>query len=1759
MKRIISFALVLAMLLSCMPLSILAVESADNCTIRVESVEGTPGSTVEMSVVVENNPGILGATLKLSWDSGLTLTSVECGEAFAMLNMTKPNKWQTSGGNYIFYGEALTDDEIVDGNVLNLIFTVDATATFGTSYGVRVSYESGDIFDKDLNPVDPIVVNGGIAITYLPGDVNGDKRINALDLILLCRFIADGSKNDPYGYNTNINELAGDVDANGRWNALDLIYICRYIADGCKTDPNGYNVTLKHSGMEHTHRMTAVGAKAATCTEDGNIAYWYCSACGKYFVDESGATEIVLADTVIKAEHTLIFVPRKEATLEEEGNIEYWDCTNCEKLFADYACKNEIILADTVIGKINRTPHTISYNLTNNDSYLQNNISSIVNDNPVVFYEEEELVLVDAQMQGYNFEGWYDGTGSNANRVTKIALGTTKDITLYARWTISENSKYTVYFVSEGAACDVVYNGENVSKITKYMNEQLILPAPAMQGYIFLCWTDGDGNIVTSIEPGSHGEITLSAHWTSERNQTRPVKELGAPIVVEDDTEGKIHFIYELGDIINVPLEVLENYGNVDRLERESQTVASKTITSSTAEKISETVANVTSKSSSITLSEDWNENISVSEEQSSDVSEENIDVITDRVENGGQWNISASNGGTTEFSVTSGESASSTHKSTTAAVHSSNMALKSTAESGFSGEINVGSSRSASTETRQDFNIGLNTSTGVSAKGDVGGAEIGGQKSWGLDAGYSNGRTTTNSNTSHTDITLGRTQKVGAEVSFGQDYSASSGTEDSSESKTYTDLTSSNTNTWNSEEGFTQSNNDAHEESYTSAISKAIGEKFGYSTSTSTSGGESNTASSLEENEKTNEYVSTVEYSTEERTETMTSSKVYKDYAGYHRLVEAGTLHVFGIVTYDIALGAYYTSTYSILDPETAPFYDYSVDGTYSDRENGILPFDIPFFVNRYVSANMGYTEGLVIEPETGDVHGYEGSAKNVMLPNYYSVDEGDGTRSAIKVSKFLPNAFAGNEQIETVMLGDFITEIPDGAFAGCTNLKTVIAPGVTSIGKDAFKGCVSLNKFSVTSKVKSLGENAFEGVNEIVVYAYDSDVAKAAVNSGAAKISLYFADTVDSLSEYTIETGANTIFFALYGAGKTFENVKVVSKAEETILNRATFNADSGIVLDIYSKKLTVNQLNANAGVIALLLRSPSAHIDIERTSTFTSSIKNAVVTNEVSIAKTTAYAAYFKVEGNMYVNGNTNFVGRTIVSPDSSIAGIDAEKYAAMTGTVTVSFNSNGGTDVSEQELYYGTKATMPVEPTKPTYSFIGWYTDEECTTAFDFSTPITADITLYAKWDMNEFELNFDANGGSVSETSRTAICNVALGELPTPERTGYTFEGWYASDGERITAESILVSATAVTVYAQWSANKYTVALDATGGSVSPSSATVEYDGTYGLLPTPTRTGFSFGGWYTAASGGEKVYDSTIFAESSDHTLYAQWTANEYWVAWDTDSPNLTITVTRTSSPYAGADSGALNCWDTIYYGDVLKISYSAHAGYSLLYKGKESITVTSNVSSSDIYAEATANSYPYDVICRTASGIYLDSYSVTHVYGTTNTIDPPDFAGYTTPASQSVTWDSTSKTVSFEYYPAYVPNTQTIASGIWEHCYCGSYDTSDNALVRYNVVVEFGTRYSDGIEVRVHWTNTLTAWHYWLERQVGKVAIGGISTGDFTVVEANEWTSSNWVNYEKSKTVSTVWFTVPCTATQNTVSFAVKGDWATGTLTIPTF
>lgn len=227
-----------------------------------------------------------------------------------------------------------------------------------------------------------------------------------------------------------------------------------------------------------------------------------------------------------------------------------------------------------------------------------------------------------------------------------------------------------------------------------------------------------------------------------------------------------------------------------------------------------------------------------------------------------------------------------------------------------------------------------------------------------------------------------------------------------------------------------------------------------------------------------------------------------------------------------------------------------------------------------------------------------------------------------------------------------------------------------------------------------------------------------------------------------------------------------------------------------------------------------------------------------------------------------------------------------------TPTVTFDANGGSAVTKTTVVtvgkpYGELPTT----TRKGYTFLGWYTAKSGGTLITKATNVKIgdNHTLYARWQQNKYVVTFNANGGSVSPTTKEVIQYSTYGTLPTPTRSGHTFKGWYtaASGGTQITSGTEVTITGNQTLYAQWTANTYTVTFNANGGGTpSPTSKKVTYGSTYGALATISRTGHTFKGWYTAASGGTQITTSTKVSITANQTLYAQWTKNNYTLTFN---------------------------------------------------------------------------------------------------------------------------------------------------------------------------------------------------------------------------------------------------------------------------------
>jgi uncharacterized repeat protein (TIGR02543 family) len=165
----------------------------------------------------------------------------------------------------------------------------------------------------------------------------------------------------------------------------------------------------------------------------------------------------------------------------------------------------------------------------------------------------------------------------------------------------------------------------------------------------------------------------------------------------------------------------------------------------------------------------------------------------------------------------------------------------------------------------------------------------------------------------------------------------------------------------------------------------------------------------------------------------------------------------------------------------------------------------------------------------------------------------------------------------------------------------------------------------------------------------------------------------------------------------------------------------------------------------------------------------------------------------------------------STDFTVSALNVSYLPALE-TFDVAFNSNGGSAVSTiTDVVSGATITLPTNPTKEGYAFIGWYSDLELTIEFTNSTPVTSDITLYAKWDaLEQYTVSFNTMGGSPATIDSELVYeNEIIPEPEDPTREGYNFAGWYTSNDDGVTLLEQWIFQTGnpssnMTLYAKWS-------------------------------------------------------------------------------------------------------------------------------------------------------------------------------------------------------------------------------------------------------------------------------------------------------------------------------------------------------------------
>ena len=445
-------------------------------------------------------------------------------------------------------------------------------------------------------------------------------------------------------------------------------------------------------------------------------------------------------------------------------------------------------------------------------------------------------------------------------------------------------------------------------------------------------------------------------------------------------------------------------------------------------------------------------------------------------------------------------------------------------------------------------------------------------------------------------------------------------------------------------------------------------------------------------------------------------------------------------------------------------------------------------------------------------------------------------------------------------------VTAIGNNAFESL-NVSSVFIPAtVTSIGPFAFRFCKFLATvtFAEDSHLKSIGLGAFYGTEQAyprfkeikipdsvetignAAFRYCQNLERIALPSALQTLSNVTFYGCTALSEVTFPASLETIQVGAFGYCRNLSEVKLPASLKA--IQSYVFGGCSDLKTVSYDGSLEQwSHITANNDVLGY--SCPSLVTD-DYTAQF------ILVENDLPdhFPKTVTITKYTGKE-------STVILPSTISSWPVTKIGEDALKDNTTITSVTIPASV--------------TEIGKLTAPTVEGYTFDGWYADADYTTEFDFSTPITGDTKIYAKWTANDYYVSFVTEHGA-PPTSQNVKYNGTATDPGTLTEEGYTFDGWYTDDTYSTKFDFTQPIKSNTTVYAKWTANDYEVRFITEHGD-APASQNVKYNGTATDPGKLSAEGYTFDGWY-ADEARTKEFDFTQPIKSNTK-VYAKWEKN----------------------------------------------------------------------------------------------------------------------------------------------------------------------------------------------------------------------------------------------------------------------------------------
>lgn len=543
-------------------------------------------------------------------------------------------------------------------------------------------------------------------------------------------------------------------------------------------------------------------------------------------------------------------------------------------------------------------------------------------------------------------------------------------------------------------------------------------------------------------------------------------------------------------------------------------------------------------------------------------------------------------------------------------------------------------------------------------------------------------------------------------------------------------------------------------------------------------------------------------------------------------------------------------------------------------------------------VTADVEYTAQYSCAPHEASVTAY-------ALTTYYptvgeAITAANGKTDAV-VTILQPATVTSEITISAAMTIDLNGKEVKSELASATGVFKINASGKTVTIQDSKTGGIIYHKASTSEANYLYGVNITAGSLSIesgTIYAENTGSSRAyGINTSSSATLVTVSGTAvieakssSSFGIYTNNACNLTMTGGIFTAtGSTSRGIYVKGT---TNLTDATITASGSGARAIFAVSGT---MNIYSGTYTAIGANDNLCI-FHRKNTITIHGGYFNATNKLYALDTgdASYTGTITLLGGYY-NNNTELEAKCATNYHV-LPNDDANYPYKVVEAYNVTFNANGhGTTPQAQQIENGQKVAEPDALEATGYTFGGWFKETECTNAWDFASDVVnANTTLFAKWTLINFTIDYTLNGGNATNPANYTFESSAI-TLNNPTRDGYTFAGWTGSNGSTPqTTVTITSGSTGNKSYtANWTPVNYNISYDLNGGSVTPTNAnptTYNIETATFALTNPTRDGYTFKGW-TGSNGSTPEKTVTIAQGSTgDKSYTAQWVVN-YTITW----------------------------------------------------------------------------------------------------------------------------------------------------------------------------------------------------------------------------------------------------------------------------------